>query len=371
MLPPQNVSPNHLAHFRPERFVCRRGAKRWNRTDALHRSVSAYVLAYSMSLSACQSSTDVQNTHGTMMGNFQTLRRTAQLSGIGLHSGETVTARLLPRHETGIVFVRRDLPSAPSVVVAPGNVTQTTHATVIGQNGAAVSTTEHLLATLWAMGITNCRIELDGPEVPILDGSALPWCRLLQETGLSQVEPEDGQVANLEQNTSVMGNTAPAQRSVYTLREPVWVSDGSGSILGLPHHQLRLTVAVEYERDYLQPQTFDAVVTADLFADEMAPARTFTLEEWIEPLRAQGLIRGGSTENAVVLGREAPSSSWRFENELARHKALDVLGDIALLFGENGGMLHAHLIAIRGGHGLHRRWMEECLRHSALVAMPV
>jgi UDP-3-O-[3-hydroxymyristoyl] N-acetylglucosamine deacetylase len=305
------------------------------------------------------------------MRNFQTLRDVAQTSGIGLHSGEMVTARLLPRRETGIVFVRRDLPSAPAVVAASRNVTHTTHATVIGQGDAAVSTTEHLLAALWAMGVTNCCIELDGPEVPILDGSALPWCRLIQGTGLLQVKPEDAPVAVGEQDTAGWRNTSPAQRSVYTLREPVWVSDGNGSILGLPHHELRLTVAVEYGRDYLRPQAFDIVVTADAFAAEIAPARTFTLEEWIEPLRAQGLIRGGSTDNAVVLGREAPSSRWRFDNELARHKALDVLGDIALLFGENGGILHAHLIAIRGGHGLHRRWIEECLHHSALITIPV
>jgi UDP-3-O-[3-hydroxymyristoyl] N-acetylglucosamine deacetylase len=307
------------------------------------------------------------------MRNFQTLCRVAQMAGIGLHTGASVTVRLLPRQAPGIIFVRRDLPAAPSIVAAARNVTHTAHATVIGQDDATVSTTEHLLAALWTMGVTNCRIELDGPEVPILDGSAAAWCRLIEEAGLSVVltGQSGGETAGQGTANADAAGAAKMRRTLYALREPVWVSDGSGSVLGLPHHELRLTVAVDYGRDYLQPQVFDGVVTENVFAAEIAPARTFTLEEWIEPLRAQGLIRGGSEDNAIVLGHDAPSSAWRFENELARHKALDVLGDIALLFGENGGALCAHLIAVRAGHGLHRRWMEACLRHSALTMVPI
>jgi UDP-3-O-[3-hydroxymyristoyl] N-acetylglucosamine deacetylase len=243
------------------------------------------------------------------------------------------------------VFVRND--QGGTVVHASWRaVARTVHATTLEENGASVLTTEHLLAALWAMDVTNCTVELDGPEVPILDGSAQGWCELIREAGTVAVEPR-------------------AERPVYTLRHPVWIEDGGGSVLGLPHHELRVTVLAAFPG--LEPQVADAAVNAATFAGELAPARTFTLEEWIEPLRAQGLIRGGSEENAIVLRQGTPSAPYRFENELARHKALDVVGDVALLFAGDGGTLQAHLIATRAGHGLHRQWMEECVRHEALV----
>ena len=287
----------------------------------------------------------------------QTLGAAVETRGVGLHSGALITARLCPH--PGLVFVRTDLPGQPRVAAAYRCVASTTHATTLEANGARISTTEHLLAALWALGVTNCRIELDGPEVPILDGSAAGWCELITEAGVvptSRIRsafPEEAQASTY-------------QRPLYTLKEPVWVSKGDGSLLGLPHDGFRLTVGVEYDVDYVRPQTFDLVVTPHSFQHELAPARTFTLEKWIAPLQALGLIRGGSTDNAIVLGATGPSSPWRFEDELARHKALDVVGDVALLCGADGGILNAHLIAIRAGHGLHRRWMEECLRREVL-----
>ena len=289
-------------------------------------------------------------THGVQ--EFQTLQRDVQISGIGLHSGVIVTVRLCPRHQPGVVFVRSDLPESPEIPALLHCVTSTQHATTLTAGSAAVSTVEHLLAALWAMNVTNCRVELDGPEVPILDGSAAGWCCLIEEARIAAPD----------------GSTAQGPRPLYQLREPVWVTDGKGSILGLPHDTFRLTVAVDYGITYVGQQTFDLVVSPESFAAELAPARTFTLEAWIEPLRAQGLIRGGSIDNAIVLGDEGPSAPWRLEREPARHKALDVVGDIALLFGEDGGTLQAHLIAICAGHGLHRRWMDECARRGTLIA---
>jgi len=283
---------------------------------------------------------------------FQTLRRETQISGVGLHSGVVVTARLCPRPQCGIVFVRRDLPGAPQVPVALRCVGSTHHATTLTDAGVAVSTTEHLLAALWAMNVTNCRVELDGPEVPILDGSAAGWCELITQAGIEIIFDEGGR----------------ATRPLYRLREPVWVTDGKGSMLGLPHDTLRITVAVDYDVDYVGRQTLDLVLSPASFAAELAPARTFTLESWIEPLRARGLIRGGSPDNAIVLGTDGPSSPWRIKREPARHKALDVVGDIALLCGENGALLQAHLIALCAGHGLHRQWMDECMRRGTLIA---
>lgn len=275
----------------------------------------------------------------------QTLRREASLQGVGLHTGELVTAHLSPRDEPGIVFVRRDLGGA-LLHASWRAVTKTVHATTLEENGASVLTTEHLLAALWAMDITNCTIELDGPEVPILDGSARGWCQLIRDAGTTTAQPR-------------------TERPVYTLRHPVWVEEGNSSVLAVPHHELRVTVLAAFPG--IDPQVADAVINSDNFAVDLAPARTFTLEEWIEPLRAQGLIRGGSVENAIVLKQGVPSTAYRFPNELARHKALDVVGDIALLFASDGGMLQAHFIAARAGHGLHRKWMAECMRGEALV----
>jgi len=298
---------------------------------------------------------------------LRTLGRDAHTIGVSLHSGRVVEACLRPRRQRGIVFVRTDLPGTSEISASLRCVTRTVHATTLAEGEAAVSTTEHLMAALWAMNITNCRIELDGPEVPILDGSARDWCQLIDDAGIVDVE---GTVEAEGASAAAAGLAETCHRPRYTLREPVWVSDGKGSVLGLPHHELRLTVAVDYEVDYMAPQMVDLTVTSHAFRAELAPARTFTLGEWIEPLRAQGLIRGGSTENAVVLWRDAPSAPWRLENELARHKALDVVGDVALLFGANGGRLQAHLIAIRAGHGLHRQWMEECTQRGALTLIP-
>lgn len=280
----------------------------------------------------------------------RTLQREIQIQGVGLHSGERVTLRLCPAKQVGIVFVRVDLPGQPLIPADVANVTTTTHATTLVLAQASVATTEHLLASLWAMGVTACRIELDSPEVPILDGSAAPWVRLLNEAG-----------------TKEMPDAAP--RPVYRLREAVWIGEGDVAMLGVPHPSFRLTCAVEYAVPCGGRQTCDFEITPQSFAGELAPARTFTLENWLEPLRAQGLIRGGSTDNAIVLGQSGPSSEFRFANELARHKAMDVIGDLALLFGNNGGVLQAHLIALRAGHGIHRAWMDECLRSGALECL--
>ena len=279
---------------------------------------------------------------------LRTVAREAILPGIGLHSGAMVTARLQPRVEAGIVFARTDLLGQPEIAASLENVATTTHATTLSTGSATVSTTEHLLAALWALGVTNCRVALDGPEVPILDGSAAPWCRLIEEAGILD---------------------AAGARPAYGLSHPVWIASGQGSVLGLPHPEFRLTVAVDFGVDYAGRQTIDFVVNPRTFADELAPARTFTLEAWIEPLRAQGLIRGGSVENAIVLGAKAPSLPFRFPDELARHKALDVVGDLALLFGRDGGILNAHLIAVCAGHGLHRSWMQECVERNALIRL--
>lgn len=276
---------------------------------------------------------------------FCTLRKAVEIAGIGLHTGSPVTARLLPREKAGIIFVRTDMPGTQEVPAAARCIASTHHATTLAHNGATIGTPEHLLAALCGLGISNCRIELNAPEVPILDGSAKQWCELIEQAGLRELEGE---------------------RPEYSLHEPLIIESRGGAVIGLPHPQLRVTVDVDFEVPYLLPQVFVGNITPNTFQDEIAPARTFALEAWIEPLRSLGLIQGGSLDNALVLDENGPSTPLRFENELARHKALDLLGDMALLFGENGGVLHAHLIAIRAGHELHRLWMEKALEMNLL-----
>lgn len=277
---------------------------------------------------------------------FQTLAKTVEIEGIGLHSGTQTMVRLQPREKCGLVFVREDLPGKPRIPAGARHIGSTLHATRLELNGAQISTPEHLLAALWSLGVTHCEIEVSGPEIPILDGSAKIWCDAISQAGLKAL---------------------PGARPEYSLREPVAIYASNGAVIGLPHNSLRITCDVEFGVPYLKPQVAVCEITPQSFREELAEARTFTLESWLEPLRAQGLIRGGSTDNALVLSGSAPSSPLRFENELARHKALDAIGDIALLFGANGGVLRAHIIAIRAGHEMHRLWMREVLDREALI----
>lgn len=248
--------------------------------------------------------------------------------------------RLKPATRTGIYFVRTDRDNV-TIPASYHAVKSTFHATLLARDAVEVSTPEHLLAALWGMGVTHCEVEIDGPEVPILDGSAAPWCDVIRDAGITPLE-----------------NTC---RPLWHLTGPVRVEHNGGMVLAVPGEGLRLTVAADFEVDYLPPQLVDLAFPATSFTDAVAPARTFTLEKWIEPLRAQGLIRGGSHDNALVLGETAASSPLRFPEELARHKALDALGDLALLTAAEGALLQAHLILVRAGHGLHYQWIKAAI----------
>ena len=282
------------------------------------------------------------------MNRFATLARAVEVSGTGLHSSHAVRVTLQPSETAGLCFARVDLPGAPTVEADWRHVTSTTHATTLQNGAASAMTTEHLLAALWASGITHCRIELDAPEVPILDGSARAWCQAIADAGARAIAGE---------------------RPLLELREPVWIQQGEAHVLGVPAPEFRLSVAVDFDVAAARAQVFDGVVTPESFARDIAGARTFTLQSWLEPLRKAGLIRGGSLDNAIMIDENGWSSPPRFENELARHKALDVVGDLALLFGTAN--FRGHIIATRAGHGAHRLWMEACRQQQALRPVPL
>lgn len=261
-----------------------------------------------------------------------TLARAVSISGIGVHSGRAVRLRLQPAGaHAGIVFERVDL--APEQGLLRGNwqnVVETRLCTVIGnRHGARVSTLEHLMAALAAAGVDNVRVQLDGAEVPILDGSAAPWLALIRRAGLR------GQAA--------------ARRRLRVLR-PIRVGTGHSWAMLMPGHGSRYSVAIDFAEPLIGRQSFEFELDAEAFRREIAPARTFGFAADVAAMQAAGRALGGSLENAVVIGegRVLNPGGLRFSDEFVRHKLLDSIGDLYLA----GGLIEGRLIAHRPGHAL-------------------
>ncbi|NJL23242.1 MAG: UDP-3-O-acyl-N-acetylglucosamine deacetylase [Leptolyngbyaceae cyanobacterium SM1_3_5] len=260
----------------------------------------------------------------------QTLAGEFARSGVGLHSGETTSVRVLPDAPgSGRYFVRVDLPDAPIVPAAIESVSQTTLSTELAAGGVHVRTVEHLLAALAALGIDNARIEIDGAEVPLLDGSAREWAEAIAQTGIT---------------------TQSADRPIFHLEEPIWVHQGDAFVAALPSPQLRWSYGIDFELSAIGNQWFSWSPESDSFETAIAPARTFGLAHQIEQLRQAGLIKGGSLENALVCSTEGwLNPPLRFSNEPVRHKLLDLVGDLSLL----GVFPVAHVLAYKASHQLH------------------
>lgn len=253
-----------------------------------------------------------------------TLRDSFTLRGVGIHSGQPAAVTASPADTGGIRFTRGD---APSTVIPArvSSVRSTPRSTVLSVDGVSIATTEHLLAAFWAMGVDHALVVIDGDELPALDGSALPYVEAIRAVGLRSL------------------NT---RREPLILDRPVWVQAGDAHILALPAPHLRISYTLDFPHPMVGTQTVTAAICPEGFATEIAAARTFGLLEWAEQLRAQGLALGASTENTVVIAPEGFLSPLRFPDEFARHKLLDLLGDLALL----GQPLHAHVLALRSGH---------------------
>ncbi len=264
-----------------------------------------------------------------------TLASPISRQGVGLHSGESVTVTLAPAPVgAGRYFVRTDLPDQPLIPATLGAVDQTVLSTELRQDDATVRTVEHLLAALVGTGIDNARLEITGPEVPLLDGSALGWVEAIQAAG-----------------AMVQGEA----RSPRVLFQPVTVQDGDAWVAAFPAVAPRLTYGIDFEVAAIGQQWFTWSPQADPYAAEgfaamVAPARTFGLAHQIEYLQRQGLIKGGSLENALVCSQEGwLNPPLRFDNEPVRHKLLDLIGDLSLL----GGLPQAHVVAYKASHRLH------------------
>ena len=256
----------------------------------------------------------------------RTLRTAVEFSGVGLHSGDTVHARLMPAGQgTGIEFVRTDLQDAPSV---PAHITYHSpkdRRTRLVRGGTEVETVEHFLAVCAGMRIDNLRVELSGAEFPGLDGSAMPFVELIRQAGTA------------EQRDPV---------KVFRLDQPIYVREGEATLVALPteREELSLQYVASFDEPGVESGSFQVAVTPEVFEREIAPARTFCLASEVDALRAAGMGKGATRENTVVLGD--PDTVQRMPNEPVRHKILDLLGDLQLL----GAELHAHVIATRSGH---------------------
>ena len=259
-----------------------------------------------------------------------TVQRAVDATGVGLHSGVPVRLRILPAPpSTGIVFLRTDLDRFP-IPASWRYVARVSYATSLMRQGVLISTTEHLLSVFYSMGIDNAYVEIDNLEVPILDGSGQPFVELLIKAGIK---------------------TFRRRKRYLRVRRPVTVEANGKRISILPSDGFVLTCDVYYDHPLIGAQSLEMEVTPERYAQEIAPARTFGFERELDQMRDMGLIRGASLENAICFDGAGVRNEGglRFPDECCRHKALDLIGDLALI----GRPMLGHVIAERAGHAMH------------------
>jgi UDP-3-O-[3-hydroxymyristoyl] N-acetylglucosamine deacetylase len=258
----------------------------------------------------------------------KTIRKRAVVTGIGIHSGDPCTLTFRPAPpDTGVYFIRTDLPGSPSLKVAAKNVQATSYQTTIGGPEFTVATIEHCVSALSALRIDNIFIELDGPEIPICDGSAKEFLKALIAAGI------------IEQDQP---------RKYCYITEPIYFSEGEKHAYVVPYHGLRLTVTIDFPHPRIGKQVVDLDINEQSFGRDIAAARTFGFLKDAEALKARGLAKGGSLDNAIVLDQDLilNPEGLRWEDEFVRHKALDALGDLVTL----EMPLMGHVVLHKAGH---------------------
>jgi UDP-3-O-[3-hydroxymyristoyl] N-acetylglucosamine deacetylase len=284
-----------------------------------------------------------------------TIHRPVEIEGVGLHTAVRSRVRFVPAPaDTGIVFRRVDLDNF-EIEAHVRNVARVSYATSLMKQGVLLSTTEHVLAALYSCGVDNVYVEIDALELPILDGSSKPFIDLLAEAGTRKLR---------------------RQRRYIQVKKPLEFSDGDRRIGIYPASEFRVHCFVDYDHPAVGPQEVRMTVDRDSFSRELAPARTFGFMKDFAGLQAMGLIRGGSIDNAIVLDEDSVMNGpLRFPDEFGRHKALDLIGDLALV----GHPLKAHVVAHKAGHALHTQlvtrlladkdlWTETTEPHSTVSA---
>ena len=269
----------------------------------------------------------------------QTIRRPVRCTGVGLHSGGRVSLSLLPApRDSGIVFIRKDIDSGVRVDALIKNIRPALLSTVVGVNGVQVQTTEHVLAAATGVGLDNLYIEVDAPELPVMDGSAAPFVKMILDAGITAQD---------------------RHRSFLKIVRPVEVNEGDKSIAILPASLSSITYTINYDHPMIGHQDYLYRDSPDAFMCEIAPARTFGFLREVEALWDAGLGLGGSLQNTLILSDEGLLNvdGLRFADEFVRHKILDLMGDMALL----GLPFIGEVVAVRSGHALHARLVDKIL----------
>lgn len=260
----------------------------------------------------------------------KTIRKTVEVRGLGIHSGEPCTLRFKPAPaNTGVYFIRTDLPQRPFLKVSAMNVQAVSYQTVLGGEHFQVATIEHCVSSLSALRIDNVYIELDGPEIPICDGSSLYFSQALQKAEIVELDEP---------------------RKYCYVTEPISYSEGDKHAYVLPYYGLRVAVTIDFPHPAIGQQTLDLEITEQSFSREIAPARTFGFLKDVEKMKSAGLAKGGSLDNCIVLDDDKVINpdGLRYNNEFVRHKVLDALGDLVTL----EMPLMGHLILHKAGHDI-------------------
>jgi len=271
----------------------------------------------------------------------KTIREEISCRSVGLHSGRRINMTIKPaRVDEGIVFIRKDLPSNNRIKATLENVSDTTLATTIGINGLKASTVEHLLSAFSGMGIDNAVVEIDGHEVPAMDGSALPFVAMLKNVGM---EVQD------------------KYRKWLVIKKKVHISDGVGTATFLPSPEFQITYKIDFEHPLIGQQSYQITFSEITYEREICAARTFGFLRDVEYLQAKGLALGGSLQNAVVLdnSKVINKEGLRCPDEFVKHKILDAVGDLSLL----GMPIIGHFVAYKSGHTLNNLLLKELLTH--------
>lgn len=260
-----------------------------------------------------------------------TLAHDVSFNGIGLHAANEVHMVLRPAPaDTGIVFIRTDLPEKPSVQAHLTNVTNTMRATTLEKGSAKVFTVEHLLSALYGMEIDNCFVEMDSVEPPVADGSSLTFVKLIEEAGVHELD-------------------VPCRPLV--IQKQHLIQDGDKFIALVPHDGFRITFTSINPHPMLGVQFFDSMITKSSYINEVSFARTIAFTEELEMLKKLGLGKGGTIENVVVYDKTSCLSVPRSDDELVRHKVLDIIGDLSLL----NRPIQGHVIAVKSSHTLNNQ----------------
>lgn len=269
--------------------------------------------------------------------SFQkTLKKPVACSGVGVHSGKPVKLALKPAPVNhGVKFVRTDLPGRPQVTALFNRVVDTSLATVIGEDGCIVSTIEHLMACLAGFSIDNALVEIDAYEMPILDGSAAEYARLIRDAGTVDQE---------------------LPRCFFVIKDAIELKEGDKFVGGYPSDTFKLTCTIEYDHPLISQQTLSVELSEDVFENEIANARTFGFLFEVEHLKRLGLARGGSLDNAIVIDGDTVLNpdGLRYADEFVRHKLLDCIGDFSLL----GMPIIGHIVTRKSGHAFNHAFLE-------------